>query len=70
MRTALPPFVNECEAWMLPETRCVRCDCKSFAWAGGGEGVGKSSHNARVLIFVLVVLANVLSFYAHDRDFP
>ncbi len=61
MRTALPPFVNQFEAWMPPETRCVGALCpKRGAMAGvwlgweGGEGVGRGSHNAR-------------AFYAHDE---
>ena len=50
MRIALPPFVNEFEAWMPPETRCVRALCPkrgamARVWLGreGGRGWARAA---------------------------
>jgi hypothetical protein len=55
VRAALPPFVNEFEAWMPPVTRCVRALCPKHGamardWLGqeGGEGLGRGSHNVGI----------------------
>ena len=47
VRAALPPFVNEFEAWMPPETRCVRALCPergamARVWLGQEGGRGRA----------------------------
>ncbi len=57
MRAALLPFVNEFEAWMPSETRCVRALCAkrcamARVWVGqeGGRGrAGAATTRARVM---------------------
>ncbi len=63
VRSALQPFVNKFEAWMLPEARCVHAICcnrgaMARVWLGqeGGEGKGRVSHNSAVRFMRMMMI--------------
>jgi hypothetical protein len=84
VRTALPPFANELEAWMPPETRCVRALCPkrgamARVWLGqeghliplGGQSFAFNTH---IVYYILCQIKRIFLLYPqlhrrrHSRD--